>query len=175
MLEFLYNIVRDRWKNVSSQKSARFVCTAVYIEHRLIRQTQHRATTYRHAVKIELKYVTSNKCCWLWLMTSHVLYGPSIAENSVMLSIGDLTTGLAFWHCAHSMRSRVYKTVRCPSVRLSVNLSHQSNAVAACGGFATERRTRKRYRLTAPGSSSAAARGRSTALSSNGLSCWQPN
>ena len=63
MLEFLYNIVRDRWKNVSSQQSARFVCTAVYIEHRLIRQTQHRATTYRHAVKIELKYVTSNKCC----------------------------------------------------------------------------------------------------------------
>ena len=42
------------------------------------------------------------------------------AENSVRLSIGDLTTGLAFWHCAHSMRSRVYKTVRCPSVSQSV-------------------------------------------------------
>ena len=39
------------------------------------------------------------------------------------LSIGDLTTGLAFWLCAHSMRSRVYKTVRCPPVRLSVRQS----------------------------------------------------
>ena len=39
------------------------------------------------------------------------------------LSIGDLTTGLAFWHCAHTMRSRVYKTVRCPSVHLSVSQS----------------------------------------------------
>ena len=81
------------------------------------------------------------------------------------LSIGYLTTGLAFWHCAHSMRSRVYKTVRCPSV----SLSHQSNAAAACGGFAAERRTRKRYRSTAPGSSSAAggAARRSTANAGN--------
>jgi len=55
------------------------------------------------------------------------------------------------------MRSRVYKTVRCPSVRQSVSLSRQSNAAAVCCGFAAERRTRKRYRSTAPGSSSAAA------------------
>ena len=69
------------------------------------------------------------------------------------LSIGDLTTGLAFWHCAQSMRNRVYKTVRCPSVSQSVpsvSLSRQSNAAAACGGFAAKRRTRKRYRSTAP-------------------------
>ena len=38
------------------------------------------------------------------------------------------------------MRSRVYKTVRCPSVHMSVS---QSNTAAACGGFAAERRTRK--------------------------------
>ena len=77
------------------------------------------------------------------------------AENSVRLSTGDLTTGLTFWHCAHSMWSRVYKTVRCPSV----SLSHQSNAAAVCSGFAAERRTCKRYRQRrAPGSSSAAAR-----------------
>jgi len=82
------------------------------------------------------------------------------------LSIGDLTTGLdRFLTLAHSMRSRVYKTVRRPSVCTSVSLSHQSNAAATCGGFAAERRTLKRYRSTAPG-----ARGRSTALSSK---CWQ--
>ena len=83
------------------------------------------------------------------------------AKNSVRLSIGDLTTGLAFWHCAHSMRSRVHKTVRCPSVRPSVCQSvPQSNAAAACGGFAAERRTRKDIdrQRRAPGSSSAAAR-----------------
>jgi len=32
-----------------------------------------------------------------------------------------------------------------PSVCPSVSLSHQSNAAAACGGFAAERRTRNRY------------------------------
>ena len=85
------------------------------------------------------------------------------------LSIGDLTIWLAFWHCAHSMRSRVYKTVRC----LSVRLSHQSNAATACGGFAAERRTGKDIdrQRRAPGSSSAAARGRSTALSSKCGQC----
>jgi len=57
------------------------------------------------------------------------------------------------------------------SVCPSVSLSHQSNAAAACGGFAAERRTRQRYRSTAPGSSSAAARVRSTALSSKCGQC----
>jgi len=67
------------------------------------------------------------------------------------------------------MRSRVYKTVRCPSVCPSVSLSHQSNEAAACGGFAAERRTGKRYRSTAPGARQHQRRipGRSTALSSN--------
>ena len=66
-----------------------------------------------------------------WKLRVKLLCGPSkgssvlsiFAENSVRLSIGNLTTGLVFWHCAHSMRSRVYKTVRCPSVRLSVSQS----------------------------------------------------
>ena len=51
-----------------------------------------------------------------------------------------------------------------PSVCPSVSLSHQSNAVAACGGFAVERRTRKRYRSTAPVARQ--QQRRSTALSS---------
>ena len=38
-----------------------------------------------------------------------------------------------------------------PSVCPSVSLSHQSNAAAACGRFAAERRTRKRCRSTARG------------------------
>ena len=37
-----------------------------------------------------------------------------------------------------------------PSVCPSVTLSHQSNAAAASGWFAAERRTRNRYRSTAP-------------------------
>jgi len=57
------------------------------------------------------------------------------------------------------------------SVCPSVSLSHQSNAAAVCGGFAAERHTRKRYRSTAPGSRSAAARVRSTALSSKCGQC----
>jgi len=37
-----------------------------------------------------------------------------------------------YWHCPHSMRSRVYETVNvCPSVSLS-----HSSTTAACAGFA---------------------------------------
>ena len=50
--------------------------------------------------------------------------------------------------CSHSMRSRVYETVDRPSVRSSV---------AACGGFAAERRGCRRYRLTAAGAGRPAA------------------
>ena len=39
---------------------------------------------------------------------------------------------------SHSMRSRVYVTVRCPSVRPSLCLSRRSTAAAAAGGFAAE-------------------------------------
>ena len=49
------------------------------------------------------------------------------------LSIGDLTAKLAFWHCAHSMRSRVYKTVRCPSVRQPVCPISQTQQRRAAG------------------------------------------
>jgi len=36
----------------------------------------------------------------------------------------------SYWHCPHSMRSRVYKTVRCPSVCPSVRLSVCSRLAA---------------------------------------------
>ena len=51
-----------------------------------------------------------------------------------------------FWHCPHSMRSRIYVTVGCPS---GICLSHHSTAEAACGGFAAESRAGRRYRPTA--------------------------
>jgi len=51
----------------------------------------------------------------------------------------------------------------------SVSLSHQSNAAAACGGFAAERHTRKRYRSTAPGARQ--QQRRSPALSSKCGQC----
>ena len=90
------------------------------------------------------------------------------------LSLGGLTTGLAFWHCAHSMWSRVYKTVRCPSVRLSVSQSVPSverssgvRRVCCWAPYAQKISIDSAGRQRrAPGSSSAAARDRSTALSS---------
>jgi len=54
-------------------------------------------------------------------------------------------------HCPHSMRSRLYVTVRRPSVRPSVCLSHRSTAAAACGEFAAERPAGRTYRSTAAG------------------------
>ena len=42
-------------------------------------------------------------------------------------------------------------SIKQSGVRPSVSLSHQSNAAAACSGFAAECRTCKRYRSTAPG------------------------
>ena len=71
--------------------------------------------------------------------------------------------------------SRVYKTVRCPSV----SLSHQSNAAAACGGFAAERRTRKRYQSTAPGARQQQRRSpgpqHGAQQQMRAMSCWQLN
>ena len=55
-------------------------------------------------------------------------------------------------------------SIKRSGVRPSVSLSHQSNAAVACGGFAAERRTRKRYRSTAP--CARQQQRRSTALSS---------
>ena len=76
------------------------------------------------------------------------------------------------------MRSRVYKTVRCPSVRLSVSQSvpsvkrTQQRRAAGLLLSAVRAKDIDRQRR-APGSSSAAARGRSTALSSKfGDQCY---
>ena len=51
---------------------------------------------------------------------------------------------LCRWHCARSMRSRVYVAVRCPSVRLS----HSPAATAFCG-FAAAGPAGRRYRSIA--------------------------
>ena len=48
-------------------------------------------------------------------------------------------------HRPQSMQSRVYETVKRPSVCLS----YRSTAAAACGGFAAERRAGRRSRSTA--------------------------
>ena len=49
-----------------------------------------------------------------------------------------------YWHCPHSMRSRIYETVRRPSVCLS-----HSPAAAACAGFAAVGPAGRRYRSIA--------------------------
>jgi len=36
----------------------------------------------------------------------------------------------SYWHCLHSMQSRIHETVRCPSVRLSI-WAHSSKPAAA--------------------------------------------
>ena len=72
------------------------------------------------------------------------------------------------------MRSRVYVTVQCPSVWLSVCLSHRSTAGAACGWFAAERPANRRYpwtvagalRRLSAGANARQQRRRSTALGS---------
>jgi len=71
----------------------------------------------------------------LTLLTIHPLHQSSLAR------------------CPRSMRSRVYVTVRCPSVCL-----FQSSAAAACGGFAAVGPAGRRYRWIAPQQNGAAAR-----------------
>jgi len=56
-----------------------------------------------------------------------------------------------------------------PSVCPTVSLSHQSKAAAACGGFAAERRTRKRYRSTAPGARQPGAAARRSAANAGSV------
>ena len=53
-----------------------------------------------------------------------------------------------YWHCLHSMRSRVCETVRCLSIGPSVALSY-SPAVAARSGFAAVGPVGRKYRLIA--------------------------
>ena len=70
------------------------------------------------------------------------------------------------------MRSRVYKTVRCPSVRQSVCPISRTQQRRAAGLLLSAVRAKDIDRQRrAPGSSSAAARGRSTALSSKCGQC----
>ena len=70
------------------------------------------------------------------------------------------------------MRSRVYKTVRCPSVRQSVCPISRTQQSRAAGLLLSAVRAKYIDRQRrAPGSSSAAARGRSTALSSKCGQC----
>ena len=52
-----------------------------------------------------------------------------------------------FWHCSHSMRSRVYEMFGRPSV---------PSFASCCGGFAAERRAGRRYWSTVAGSPAAA-------------------
>ena len=71
--------------------------------------------------------------------------------------------------CPHSMRSSVCAAADCPSVRQSVCLSRRSTAaVAACGGFAAERRAGRRYRLIV-GTPVRAASCREPRLSTDGV------
>ena len=53
-----------------------------------------------------------------------------------------------YWHCPYRVRSSVYVTVGCPSVRLSVPPDRSS---AACGGFAVKRHAGGTNRSTAAG------------------------
>jgi len=71
-----------------------------------------------------------------------------------------------FGHCprSRSMRNRVYETVERPFVCLS----YRSTAIAACGGFAAERRADRRYRA---GAGVQQQRRRSTAFSSKCGQC----
>jgi len=108
------------------------------------------------------------------------LYGSSVlsifAENSVRQSIGDLTTGLAFWYCVHNMRSRVYKTVRCLSDSQSVPSVERSSGVrrVCCWApyaqkISSDSAGRPAAAAPQPG---AAARAQQQMRA---MSCWQPN
>ena len=66
------------------------------------------------------------------------------------------------------MRSRVYVTVRRPSVCLS----HRLTAAAVCCGFAAERSAGRTYRSTAVGAGVQQQQRRSTALSSKCTHCY---
>ena len=77
-----------------------------------------------------------------------------------------------YWHCSHSMPSRFYETIVHPSVRPSVFPIMRLQLRRAAGLLLSAVRAKDIDRQRrAPGSSSAAARGRSTALSSKCGQC----
>ena len=84
-----------------------------------------------------------------------------------------------YWHRRHSIRIRVYETVRYLSVFSSVRLSVRSPAAAACGGFAAVGPAGSRYRSIAarpaPQQHGAAARRTAANAGSATFSAYEVN
>jgi len=79
---------------------------------------------------------------------SFVFPSQSMTLKSVPSRVHLLPTEfLAFWHCLHSVRSRVYETVRCPSVRPSVQAWAHCSKLAAAGLLLWARRAEDIDRL----------------------------
>jgi len=74
---------------------------------------------------------------------STLYFGGRRAKNRVPGALSLLLKYLfIYWHCPRCMRSRVYLTVRCPSVRLSVCSSVPSIDSSSRSTFAAGRRRR---------------------------------
>jgi len=84
-----------------------------------------------------------------------------------------------YWHRRHSIRIRVYETIRYLSIFSSVRLSVRSPAAAACGGFAAVGPAGSRYRSiaarSAPQQHGAAARRTAANAGSATFSAYEVN
>ena len=110
---------------------------------------------------ITKEHVSSQKIQWGWA--------------SAIWQLDSLFDTVHIVCAAGSIKRSGVRTSICPSV----SLSHQSNAAAACGEFAAERSTRKRYRSTAQGARQQQRRSpglqHGAQQQMRATSCWQPN
>ena len=129
-----------------------------------------------HCHSLSLASVKSRLVLLFWYRLARIVpdKGPLNGRACVCMLL------ILCWCCPHSMRSRVYVSVGCPSACLS----HRSTAAAAAGGFAAEHCAGTRYRSIVAGASTvyqlqarSAANVGSVALKAEGWgstqTCWK--
>jgi len=151
MLHVMLARRRRRWHELDDTMGNRGRCRRSY--RRSNYHYSHSANVCRLSQETAVSGHTASIAAVYWL---HFTYSSDIfaccdetGEHVVQLFYlpGNLIVDTTRILCKEEIR--VYETVKRPSVRLSVCLSHRSIASAACGGFAAKCPAGRRYRSIA--------------------------
>jgi len=92
--------------------------TPTFMENIKIKGRSHYARMRTYPTSCEHCLVVSSRVCWNRT-------GNNDDANSIRIRACVIAFSQFYWHCPQSMRSRVYETLRCPSVCLSQRVPQQ--------------------------------------------------
>ena len=98
--------------------------TPTFMENIKIKGRSHYARMRTYPTSCEHCLVVSSRVCWNRT-------GNNDDANSIRIRACVIAFSQFYWHCPQSMRSRVYETLRCPSVCLSVAACAPAANIAA--------------------------------------------